>query len=117
MGKISFPPANSYSGIEMDLTRLNHEVVAYLNVFSIDLAAPDQLIDVRVVIENQESTYQARILKGGQRVLLPLEATEKMIEALSEDLQVYIQMGRYEQTIDPANFSNAYGELMMIPID
>lgn len=114
LGKIYYPASSEYAGLELEISYLNQKTVAYLNVFSIELEGVDGKIPVTLTSKDRSETFTAFILKGGQRILLPSEACNAIIQALSEETEIQISVGRYEQSFPSTNFSNVLGELMMI---
>lgn len=111
LGKLYLPPQNSYTGLELELTRCNNDVRMYINVFSIPFTwnpcAPTT-IELMVDIDGDCYSYQADCLQGGQRLLVPSEAANRIIDALVACKSVRIQAGRYSSEILCANFASLF---------
>lgn len=112
--KIYLPPQNQFSGIEMEIVQGSYGQRMYLNVFSIHLSVNPETpskIFVTLIFNNETCVVEADLFDGGQHVLLPEEAKEKIIEHLLDNQTVSIKMGRYSTEITPSGFVKKYKSL------
>jgi hypothetical protein len=72
---------------------------------------PDKT-SVYILIEEEEEEFAAYRLKGGQRLLIPEEAREKIINALLTCKQVTLRVGRYKETLSPEGFNRSFARLI-----
>lgn len=111
--KMSMPPCNSCMGLEVELVRNCCDERMYLNVFTSAINGSDSDLTkakVFVVIDDVPEEVYADILKGNQRVLMPPEATARVISALQDGRKVVLATGRFEEEVRVANFSEAYAK-------
>lgn len=107
----------SARGVELELDAGSSGLRMYVNVFSIEVPAlPDSptLAKVSLKICDEEYLYLAHILQGGQRLLLPDEARDTIIEALVDGFPITLSTGRYCSAIPAANFQALYDDLISI---
>lgn len=105
------PPQNPCMGLEVELVRNREDERMYLNVFTSAIVGSDDDLTkakVFVVIDDVPEEVYANILKGNQRVLMPEDATAKIITALQEGQKVILATGRFEEEVRVLNFSDAY---------
>lgn len=108
---ISQKPDNPYRGMELEFVRTSSRTHAYLNVFS--LTFPSDRLDenktkVVIKIEDEEQIFLAHRLEGGQRLLLPEDARDLLVQALLENKPVAMIAGRFDVKISPGNFSKKH---------
>ena len=92
----------------------------YVNLFLLCTAPlPDDeaKTSIQLIMEDGETLilYPYRF-EGGQRLLLPSEASDFIITLLSEGKSFTIKVGRNELAIVPENFQISYENLMSVPI-
>lgn len=112
---MSMPPANPCMGLEVELIRNCCDERMYLNVFTSAIAGSDVDLTkakVFVVIDEVPEEIYADILKGNQRVLMPPDATAKVISALRDGKKVILATGRFEEEVRVNNFAEAYSRFM-----
>lgn len=117
-GKIFFPPPDEFSGLELELARGPDDVRMYINVFSIEIsgeADDSNAAQVLVDFGGEAETFTANILQGGQRLLLPPEATERILSSLLDGDYITISVDRYKAEIPSENFPKLYNSLCDIP--
>lgn len=87
--------------------RYNGTTAFYLNVFTLLFPineGDEEHTDVTFCIEESTYTFTAERLLGGQRLLLPDEATQLALETLIENKTIEVTVGRYQTTLIPDNF-------------
>ena len=67
----------------------------YLNVYGPPLTTADQTIDIKVTLDEKMAHYQGRVLEGNQRILVPIDLKEKLLDALQNKHPIVIRVGRY----------------------
>lgn len=90
----------------------------YLGAYSLEFPSSREdpcKTQVTVTIDDQPFVALADRLEGGQKLLMPSDATQSIITALLENRIVTIKAGRYLTEIITANFCELYGELVMSP--
>lgn len=105
--KIYLPPCNTFNGLEAVFMRYNGTTAFYLNVFTLLFPineGDEEHTDVTFCIEESTYTFTAERLLGGQRLLLPDEATQLALETLIENKTIEVTVGRYQTTLIPDNF-------------
>ncbi len=111
---ISLPPANDDFGLELELASYSTESDRmYINLFSLPIPEnPNRpkKVDVAIAFESSTETVEADLFSGGQRILLPPEAAQKIIDSLLEGQAVTISVDRYRGEIYPENFSFNFSE-------
>ena len=106
---------NTLGGLELELDFGISGLRMYVNVFSLEVpshAETPHIAQVVIHINEERFVFFAHILQGGQRLLLPEEASNTIIEALSAGFPVTISTGRYRSVILPANFQKQYKALI-----
>lgn len=66
---------------------------------------------VQLAVGEERHSFSAVLFEGNQRVELPPEAAELVINALLSNIPVEITIGRYQETLAADNFRNLYSEL------
>lgn len=86
----------------------------YVNIFSLPvIPLPDNPFHVNVEVEVNDNIFHfcSVLMQGGQRILLPDEARDLIIEALISYNLLTLSVGRYSTTIDTDNFVELYSKL------
>lgn len=119
-GKVYFPPCDEIFGLELELARGPTDYRMYLNIFSRQFPSEDEegnKTKVSVTIAEQPTDFLANRFQGGQRLLLPDEAVDQIINALIDNQTVTIAVGRYSSEIVSENFIAVFDELNKIEMD
>ena len=112
-GVLFFPAEECFTHLEFELAKTQSGVRAYINTFFSPIASTeDHQVEVSVATETDKYCFFADILKGGQRLLLPDEARDMIIELLLNDETITIKVDRYQQRIPPTYFRKLYRELI-----
>lgn len=93
----------SYSGLRMYINLLKLEAPPHTD--------NPKRTTIDITFEDEEKiTIYPYLLKGGQRILLPMEITEHLIQRLLDGQSFTISLGPREIKIIPANFNDFYKE-------
>ncbi|MFZ0566054.1 MAG: hypothetical protein WAM28_07710 [Chlamydiales bacterium] len=114
---LTFPPANKFTGIELQFLRGQFGLQGYLNIYSrcIPLSDPSSNAAVFAIqINNQRYRYQGFCMEGEQRLLLPRQATDQIIEALLACQTVAIYLEGFSAEISPYKFQKLYKQFSSI---
>lgn len=117
--RIYLPVDDPFCGLEVAFVRGSQGFCMFINARSVPFPVDEQNPDkTDVVVEIAQSFYVVRAdrLKGGQRLLLPCEATHNIVEALTVGCPVFLTIGRYSVEVVPDNFAHVYEELGKLEI-
>jgi hypothetical protein len=118
-GKIFLRPPARQGSIELELTRGTYGLRLYVNIFSLE-AQPEECDPTKTMVifdvGDDSITIFGDLLEGGQRILLPPNATQWVINLLNSDQEFVVHVGRYSSTIISTGFTEAYQKLMDIPL-
>jgi len=85
----------------------------YVNAYSVPFSTlesdPGQAL-MLIGVNEDIFEFQADVLQGGQRLLVPDEAVSLIITSLSQNIPIKITVGRYCATIVPDNFLFLYND-------
>lgn len=109
------------SNLELELVRNRSGIRFYLDLLFLQ-AAPwsddPTRTRIEVIFEEQEPwVVYPYLLEGGQRLLLPGDLADVLVQALLDGYEFRIQIGRSHVQVIPENFSAAYANLLSIPIE
>ena len=112
--KVYLPACNTFNGLETVLMSSNGNVRLYL--YAVTLLFPfyendECFCEVTLCVDEENYTFIADRLQGGQCLLLPKDAMQLLMDALLENKSVEVTTGRYQATLTPENFCNAYRNL------
>jgi len=112
--RLAKKPDNPFRGMELEFVRTASGRRAYLNVYS--LAFPSMGVDgkqTEVLIKSGEIEHRflASRLEGGQRLLLPEDAKNLLIEQLTNHQKVVIISGRFDVEVSPGEFPSLKNKL------
>ena len=114
--RVSQKPDNLFRGMELEFVRTSSGTRAYLNVFSLKFSpyrSDESKSKVVIRVDQDEQTFLAHRLKGGQRLLLPENAQHLLIQSLSENKPLVIIAGRFDVVIRPGDFSKKHCQKMI----
>ena len=120
-GKAILGPSSSHSHLEIEIQRNSSGLRFYVNLLF--LQALPKLDDpsrtsLEILFENQEPwIIDAYLLAGGQRLLLPGEVADVLIQNLLNESSFILKMGRSQIEVLPDHFLSAYTRLLNVPID
>jgi hypothetical protein len=102
--QLKYSSENSFSGIEVQLIKGNFGTIGYLNVCSRELVSGELFFE----ITGKVYPFSGVVLQGGQRLLLPANATQLLIKALLSNETVRIKLESFQTTLWPANFQRQF---------
>ena len=119
-GRLILESETSMNYLELEIDRTQSGIRMYLNLFLLParpLSDDPTLTSIQLVLEDDEClTFYPYLFEGGQRLLLPPEATDFIIKLLLEGHCFTFKVGKNELNVIPDNFQNSYDNLMAIPI-
>ncbi len=116
-GRMYFASESCNRGLELEIDQGLSGLRMYINVSSFEVPPiSDTCAKAKVAISicGEETLALADIFQGGQRLLLPDDARDLIIESLQEGNTVTLKTGRYCAEIPPAHFAKAYNELIIL---
>ncbi len=120
-GKLSLPPDSDFSNLELELVRSASGTRFYLNLFTLrapPLREEPNRTTVVIEFEQQEPwVVHPYLMEGGQKLLLPGEVSDYLIEALLEGIPFKIQIGRSSIQAISEGFQEGYQSLLDLPLE
>ena len=120
-GRLTLDPDSDYSHLELELVRNSSGIRFYINLLF--LQAPPWKEDpartsLIIQFENQEPwTVHPYLLEGGQRLLLPGDIADVLVQALLDESFFTIQIGRSQVHVVFTQFTKNYKRLLDLPIE
>ena len=108
---------NPFNGIGVEIIGTSENLRMYLNVYAYPLLpiSPDsQEVIVTITIDGNDCSCNAYLFEGGQRLLVPPEFSEQIIEGLLDEQCVIISIGPYKAEIPHRNFAKSYSLLWQL---
>lgn len=106
--------------MELEIDRSSSGVRMYINlsVFQASPTADNPCIaKAELVVCEEPLVFYPYLLEGGQRLLIPSDVTEKIIEHLCDECSLTLRLGRQEMTVIPDGFQQSYQRLMELGIE
>lgn len=108
--------ANMLGRVQLEFVRNRYGIKAYLNIFC-GQVPPLQNDPCKVwvglrIADEEVKTVIAERFTGGQRILLPMDATDEIINALNRGEEVFIDLQTEEACFTPANFCRIWQKLL-----
>lgn len=120
-GRLILEADSDYSYLELELIRNRSGTYFYLNLLflqALPCSEDPTRTRIEVTFENQEPLIlYPHLLEGGQRILLPSEIADNLIQALLEDCSFTIQIGRSQIHVASYNFQEVYSKLLALPLN
>jgi hypothetical protein len=120
-GRLLLGPDSDLSHLELALLRNSSGIRLYLNLLFLQarpLTEDPSRTSLSIIFEDQNTwTIYPYLLEGGQRVLIPGEIADVLIQSLLDEHGFTIQMGRCQIGIVPTNFLKAYQSLLELQIE
>ncbi|MEM1283252.1 MAG: hypothetical protein AAGG81_06835 [Chlamydiota bacterium] len=85
-----------------ELYKTAYETVGYFSVTSLpipSLLENSSISQIRLTIDDDRETVIAHRITGGQKLILPENTLQKILEALKEKKSVTLETGRYSLTL------------------
>ncbi len=120
-GRLILSPDSDYSHLELELARHSSGIRFYINLLF--LQAPPWREDptrtcISILFEDQEPwIVYPYLLEGGQRLLLPEDIADILVQSLINDRCFTIQLGRSQISAISTNFIKVYKRLLNLPIE
>ncbi|MDN3509369.1 MAG: hypothetical protein P0S93_05075 [Candidatus Neptunochlamydia sp.] len=118
MSKLTCPPYNETNGIELEITRLEKEIHAYINVHHLQLPKnkDDERATTLIISTNCSTrTFIIPLLEGRQRARLTDTCFEYLLQHLELKPSVTLSSGHFSETLDASNFGRHYDTLLRKP--
>lgn len=127
-GRLYLDPDNNYSHIQLELDRDISGIRMYVNILLLYAPPcsddPDYTnLEIKWEEEGEgegEETppllVKAYRLKGGQRLLIPSDIADQLIETLLKGRSFTVHLGRYRSLITPVDFAILYQKWLAIPM-
>lgn len=110
--RLLLAPDSEFSRLELEIVRSISGIRMYLNLFLLQVPCNmDDPLHASVTIQFEDDVpwnVSAYVLEGRQRVLMPGDVADILIEALLEERSFVIQVGRNQITVVPDHFLKAY---------
>lgn len=105
--RLFLPPANPCEQLELEFVFSACDVRSYVNLLVGQVSGESTLVEFQ--IDDVPIVYTALVYAGGQRLLLPDEATPTLIGALLDEQCVILQVGNRKREILATRFADVYG--------
>lgn len=120
-GRLTLASDSDCSYLEVELIRNRSGIRFYINILFLQ-AQPLQdnpsHTRLEIVFEGQDPwVVYPYLMEGGQRLLLPGEIADPLIQALLDDCCFTIRMGRNQVNVISDNFSLLYQKFLAITIE
>lgn len=107
--QLSHPPENKFKNIEICFQKDGCDLKVYLNTYSIPFQKDcDGYSTIILTINDTSTSFKASVLAGNQRILLPTEARDLLLNALNEKKEGTITVGKYFAEIRHGAFEQEY---------
>jgi hypothetical protein len=120
-GRLLLGPESDNSRLEIEIDRTRSGIRFFVNLLF--LQAPPLQDDpsrtkIKIIFEEQEPwEIYPYLFSGGQRLLIPGDDADILIQALLDGFSFSIQIGRSFIHVIPDKFIESYAKLLAIPID
>lgn len=102
--QLTYTPNNLFNGLEMQLIRGQFGLIGFFNVYCREITSDS----FSLMIDGNSSYYTGILMKGGQRLQLPTQATAQISAALLEGHRILATLSGYSTWIEPANFAKVF---------
>lgn len=120
-GRLLLAPDSDYSHLEMELVRNRSGIRFYLNLLFLQAPPYEDnpaYTTLEILFEGQEPwVVYPYLFAGGQRLLLPGDVADCLIQALLDNISFTIRIGRSQLSVVPTHFATLYERLLALPID
>ncbi len=108
--RVYYSPEDLFCSLQMEILESKAQRQIFINIFSTGLTADNpqsSTIEIRITAAEDTRLYQAYLYKGGQRLLLPAESYDWIIDNLVSSTALKLEVGRYSAQLESANFFKA----------
>jgi len=120
-GRLLLVPNSDYSHLEIELVRNASGIRFYINLLflqALPLAEDPSRTSLTLLFEDQvPCIVYPYLLEGGQRLLLPGDVADLLVQSLLDDRSFTLQIGRSQIVVTPTHFVEGYQRLLDIPIE
>lgn len=112
--RVYLPLCNRFCELEVEIIVDACATRTYLNALLLDLPFEEDnpsKTSVTINVEEQKFEFLADRFEGGQKILLPSEAQNLIIENLLQNKDMTIVVGRYVTEVTAKNFGKIYQKL------
>lgn len=116
--KLFLPVDDNFCGMEIELTQGHCGLRMYVNVFTLEFPYTqenDAKTALVITVDEVSQTIYADRFQGGQRLLLPPDASEYIILSLLANKKVDIRAGRFHSIVIPYKFESLFHRLNPSP--
>ena len=113
--RLCYRTADRVNGIDIAIIHIKKKSLVYLEVHAQRIPpylGDEKKAHLKFLSKNKEYLFQAERHTGGQRVALPNEIQDRLIELLKSSFSLTIELDGYRETIDPSSF-----ELLLRKLD
>jgi hypothetical protein len=105
---VYLPPVNHFKNLKIEIQKHAQETLIYLTIYSSPLVCdPDGSVPMLLTINGHKALYQAPLLAGGYRALLPPDATQAVLSALESHAEMTISIGKYTTDVHYEGFEKS----------
>lgn len=120
-GRLLLGPDSDYSNLELELVRTSSGIRFYIDLLLLE-ALPWKEDPARTTVtiqfEEQEPwVIHPYLFNGGQRLLIPGDEADLLVQALLDGFSFTIKIGRSQICVIPNKFTEGYTHLLDIPIE
>jgi hypothetical protein len=119
-GRLILPPDSDCSNLELEITRTCSGTRFYVNLLSLQappLKDNPSRTRLRITFEEQDPwDIDPFLFNGGQRLLLPADVAEILMDALFQGRSFTVSIGRSSITVIPDQFCEEYTKFISLPI-
>lgn len=119
-GRLLLQPDNVFSYLEVEIVRSQSGIRMYINILLMEARPCEdnpQKTKLEVIFPDETLTIYADILKGGQRLLLPGEIADLLIQKLQDDECFTLQVGSKKIEVVPDRFQESYNKLLQLEME
>lgn len=120
-GRLVLGPDSNCSNLEMEIDRSRSGIRCYINLLFLQIPPHEDdptRAQVQILFDDQEPwIVYPYLFRGGQRMLLPGDVADYLIQVLLEGYSFTIQIGRSKLEVIPVDFSESYQQLLDLPIE
>lgn len=114
--RLYFEPENIFREPGFEITRDSLKGSRfYINIYGCPVRAVSETsntIEVTLTIEGCSETFEAYVFQGNQRLLLPEEISDKIIQGLLNQLSISIKFDNYCGEVTQCGFVKKYNKLL-----
>lgn len=120
-GRLILGPDSDCSHLEIELVRNSSGIRFYINLLFLRASPwPEDPARTSLIIQFKDQEpwiVHPYLLEGGQRLLLPGDIADILVQFLLDGFSFTIQMGRSQINVVPTQFIELYQRLLNLPIE